>query len=263
MVRALHLVSLVGVLWSLGAAASPSPDTRTGLEIATEARDRDRGFGDSRASITMTLRNQRGDQTKRVMRSRTLEMANDGDRSMVIFDRPRDVAGTVFLNFTHRNKDDDQWLYLPALGRVKRIASSNKSGPFMGSEFSYEDLSSPEVEKYDYLRLDDETEDDREYFVLQRTPKDLRSGYRRMVVWLDKDHYRAFKVDFYDRRDTLLKTLTTQQFTRHAGRFWRPVSMLMVNHQSGRSTRLDWADYTFGNGYSEADFNRNNLSKLR
>ncbi|MEE8306733.1 MAG: outer membrane lipoprotein-sorting protein [Gammaproteobacteria bacterium] len=233
------------------------------MRIATEARERDRGFGDSQAIIKMTLRNQRGEATVRVMRSRSLEIDGDGDRSMVIFDEPRDVAGTAFLTFTHRVKDDDQWLYLPALGRVKRIASSNKSGPFMGSELSYEDLSSPEVEKYDYVHLGDETFDDREHFMLQRTPKDTRSGYRRMVVWIDKLHYRTFKIDYYDRRNALLKTLTTERFELYEDRHWRPIYLLMVNHQNSRSTGLEWTDYVFHNGYTEADFNRNNLSKIR
>lgn len=258
----LSCLGILALLSVTGAAEVP-PEAAAGLRIATEARERDRGFGDTRAIITMTLRNPRGEETRRILRSRTLEMPADGDRSLLIFDEPKDVAGTAFLTHTRRLKDDDQWLFLPALGRVKRIASSNKSGPFMGSEFSYEDLSSQEVEKYDYVYLGDETFDGREHFVLQRTPRDTRSGYRRMVVWLDKTHYRAFKVDYHDRRDTLLKTLTAERFESYGGRHWRPTSMLMVNHQNGRSTRLQWTDYVFGNGYTEADFNRNNLSKIR
>lgn len=244
-------------------AQSVGPDSGRGLQIAVEARERDRGFGDSQAMIKMTLRNQRGEETLRVMRSRTLEIDGDGNRSMVIFDEPKDVAGTAFLSITHRTKDDDQWLYLPVLKRVKRIASSNRSGPFMGSEFTYEDLSSPEVEKYEYVYLRDEFFDGRGHFVLQRKPKNSRSGYRRMIVWLDKAHYRAVKIDYYDRRDELLKTLTTARFELYDDRFWRPINMLMVNHQNGRSTTLEWSDYAFRNGYRETDFNRNSLAKIR
>lgn len=261
-VRLCYLVLLV--LAQLTAAAqSVEVDGTRGLEIATEAHERGRGFGDSQAIIKMTLRNRHGEETLRVMRSRTLEIEADGDRSMMIFDEPRDVAGTAFLSFTYRTKDDDQWLYLPSLQRVKRIASSNKSGPFMGSEFSYEDLSSPEIEKYDYRYLGNESFAGRDHFILQRTPKDPRSGYRRMAVWLDTEHYRAFKVVYYDRRDELLKTLTTEKFEQYDDRHWRPSSMLMVNHQNSRSTTLQWSDYSFGNGYTEADFNRNNLAKVR
>ena len=121
-----------------------------GLEIAIEADRRDKGFGDTTAQITMILMDKYGQSTERAIRNRTFEGDNQGDKSLVIFDSPGDVRGTAFLSNTKKADSDDQWLYLPALKRVKRIASSNKAGPFMGSEFSYEDIASQEVEKYTY-----------------------------------------------------------------------------------------------------------------
>ena len=129
-------------------AAFASPEK--GLEIAIEADSRDKGFGDSTAQITMILMDKYGQSTERAIRNRTFEGDNEGDKSLVIFDSPGDVRGTAFLSHTKKADSDDQWLYLPALKRVKRIASSNKAGPFMGSEFSYEDIASQEVEKYTY-----------------------------------------------------------------------------------------------------------------
>ena len=235
----------------------------TAREIMEKVDARDDG-DNSTATLEMILIDKRGDERVRRVNRSTKDKGRDM-QSVLFFLAPADVRGTGFLTYDYYSgeRDDDQWLYLPALGRVKRIASSNKSGPFMGSEFSYEDLSSPEVEKYNYVYLGDETFDGREHFVLQRTPQDTRSGYRRMVVWLDKTHYRAFKIDYYDRRNTLLKTLTAEGFTLYGDRHWRATSMLMVNHQNGRSTGLQWTDYVFSNGYTEADFNRNNLSKIR
>ena len=142
--KKLCLLMLLGL--SLNAAAQ-TPEEK-GLEIAVEADRRDTGFHDSTATMAMLLKNRRGDESTRDIRVRTLEQKNDGDKSLTIFDRPADVKGTAFLSFTHKSGPDDQWLYLPALKRVKRISSRNKSGPFMGSEFAYEDLSSQEVEKY-------------------------------------------------------------------------------------------------------------------
>ena len=127
-----------------------------GLTIATEADRRDAGFEDFTADMTMILRNRQGDESLRVMRARTLEVQNDGDKSLLIFDEPADVKGTAFLSYSHAIEPDDQWLFLPALKRVKRISSANKSGPFMGSEFAYEDISSQEVAKYTYNYLRDE-----------------------------------------------------------------------------------------------------------
>ncbi len=128
-----------------------------GLAIATEADLRNQGFGDSTADMLMTLRNKHGQESTRQIRARTLEVKDDGDKSLSIFDTPRDVKGTAFLTFSHKRGDDDQWLYLPALKRVKRISSRNKSGSFMGSEFAYEDIASQEIEKYSYKYLRDET----------------------------------------------------------------------------------------------------------
>ena len=148
--------ALLLLLACLPFAATAQTPEEQGLAIATEADRRDKGFGDSSATMKMVLRNRHGDESTREVRVRTLEVEGDGDKSLSIFDSPADVKGTAFLTFSHILEPDDQWLYLPALKRVKRISSKNKSGPFMGSEFAYEDLGSQEVEKYRYRYLRDE-----------------------------------------------------------------------------------------------------------
>ena len=188
-----------------------SPEEK-GLEIAIEADKRDSGFGDSSNELRMILRNSHGEESIREMKNNTLEVDGDGDKSLVVFDRPRDVKGTAFLSHTHKSGADDQWLYLPALKRVKRIASNNKSGPFMGSEFAYEDISSQEIEKYTYKYLRDETLNGMECFVSERYPTDEKSGYTKQIVWHDKAEYRPQRIDFYDRKNDLLKTLTYHNY---------------------------------------------------
>ncbi len=234
-----------------------------GLTIAKEADKRDNGFGDFTANLIMTLRNKQGEESIRDMRSKTLEVEDDGDKSLTIFDRPQDVKGTALLTFTHKVGSDDQWLYLPALKRVKRIASNNKSGPFMGSEFAYEDISSQEVEKYTYKYLRDEQLDGEDMFVLERYPVDKKSGYTRQVVWIDKSEYRERKIDYYDRKNSLLKTLTFSDYNKYLDKFWRASTMDMINHQTGKSTRLSWSDYKFGTGLTPRDFDRNSLKRAR
>ena len=234
-----------------------------GLEIAVEADRRDTGFHDSTATMTMLLKNRQGDKSTRDIRVRTLEQNNDGDKSLTIFDRPADVKGTAFLSFTHKSGPDDQWLYLPALKRVKRISSRNKSGPFMGSEFAYEDLSSQEVEKYTYKYLHDENYKGMDCFVIERDPVDPNSGYTRQVIWIDKAEYRPQKIDYYDRKNSLLKTLTFSDYRQFLGRYWRAYDMYMENHQTGKSTRLTWSDYQFKTGLTERDFNRSSLKRIR
>ncbi len=255
------LIMLLSAFNLVTAGASSTEDK--GFEIASEADLRDSGFNDTVSELTMILRNRHGQESTRQIRNKTLEVKNDGDKSLVIFDHPKDVKGTAFLSFTHKAGPDDQWLYLPALKRVKRISSDNKSGPFMGSEFAYEDIASQEVDKYTYNYLKDEVYEDKDCFVIERFPVDEKSGYSRQVVWFDKEHYRTLKIDFYDRKNDLLKTLNYNDYQQYLNKFWRSSKMVMVNHQTGKSTDLFWEKYKFTTGLTESDFNKNSLKRVR
>lgn len=234
-----------------------------GLAIAREADRRDQGFGDFTARMEMILRNRQGGESTRRLRISTLEMKGDGDKGLSVFDEPADVKGTALLTFTHKTGEDDQWLYLPALKRVKRIASANKSGPFMGSEFAYEDVASQEIEKYSYKYLRDEACEGQPCFVIERYPVDKNSGYARQQLWIDKAEYRPWKTDYYDRKNSLLKTLVFRGYRQYLGRYWRADEMFMQNHQNGKSTLLKWHDYQFRVGLKDADFNQASLSRAR
>lgn len=234
-----------------------------GLAIATDRKQRDAGWNNSESAVTMTLRNAQGEESVRKIRSKSLEVADDGDKGLTIFDEPRDVKGTAFLNFSHIGKPDDQWLYLPALKRVKRIASRNKSGPFMGSEFAYEDMSSFELDKYSFRYLGDETVAGHDCYKVEQTPLDKFSGYTRQVVWLDKDELRVHKIDFYDRKKSLLKTLTLTDHQLYKERYWRAHTATMVNHQTGKSTVLQTEDIRFDTGLTDDDFNQTTLQRAR
>ena len=258
----LFIVTL-GLFTFLPILATAETAEEKGLAIAQEADRRDTGWQDQTASLEMILRNRHGQESKRQIRSKTKEVDGDGDKALSIFDTPSDVKGTAFLSFTHALEADEQWLYLPALKRVKRISSNNKSGPFMGSEFSYEDLSSQEVQKYTYKYLRDEKVDGRDCFVVERVPAYAHSGYTRLVTWLDKEMYRPLKIEFYDRKKALLKTLTYDGYKQYEGAFWRPDHMSVVNHQTNKSTELFWKDYHFKTGLTDRDFDRNSLKRAR
>lgn len=263
---ALALGMLLAAIATAGAqtaiADTSDPEAR-GLSIAVEADRRDSGFGDLTAELVMILRNRHGQESRRDVRIRTLEVDGDGDKSLSIFDRPKDVEGTAFLSFSHATGNDDQWLYLPALKRVKRISTSNKSGPFMGSEFSYEDISSQEVEEYTYKWLRDEQLNGVDTYVVEQVPVDGNSGYSRLVTWVDQAEFRPLKVEFYDRRGSLLKTLTYEGYNQYLGRYWRADHMSMDNHQTGKSTVLEWTNYEFRTGLTDRDFDQNSLKRAR
>ena len=261
MYRAFIVILALLIMPTIASAETPE---EKGLAIALEADRRNDGFQDSTSHMVMTLKNKHGKESIRRIRVKTLEVQGDGDKSLSIFDNPRDVKGTSFLNFTHKAGDDDQWLYLPALKRVKRISSRNKSGSFMGSEFAYEDIASQEVEKYSYKWIRDEVYEGKDCFVVEFYPVDKKnSGYTRLVSWVDKEEYRTLKVEYFDRKNSHLKTLTFKGYKKYIDKFWRVDEMNMVNHQNGKSTQLEFSDYKFKTGLKDKDFTKNSLKRAR
>ncbi len=265
MFRTAIIATAVAVLAVPSDARAETPEEK-GLRIAKEAEAFDAGFGDYTAKGEMTLRNKSGRESVRGFLSKTLEQVDDGDKSLMVFQRPADIRGTALLTHAHKTDDDDQWLYLPAMKRVKRISSSNRSGSFVGSEFSYEDLSSPEVEKYTYNWLREEpcpNQPDMTCHVTERFPTDTGSGYKKQMMWLDTETYRVVKIDYFDRKEAFLKTLLQTDYAVYKDRHWRPHTMEMVNHQTGKSTTMKWSDFQFGAGLSGSDFQPNRLKSVR
>jgi hypothetical protein len=247
------LTGAAGITGATGAAAQ-TPEDR-GRSIAEAADARDSGWRDDRVGMEMVLRNRSGQESIRRLHRLSLESTERGagDRSLIVFEEPRDIEGTALLSHTRILEPDDQWLYLPALRRVKRISSGNRSGPFVGSEFAYEDLVSQEVDKYDYRWLRDEPCEGHPCAVVERYPRYENSGYRRQVVWWDLDEYRIQKIEYHDRKDALLKTLIYDGWAEYDG-FWRPGRMTMENHQNGKSTELRFRGWRFGTGVAAAEF---------
>lgn len=261
-VSIISLIALLILSLATGNLAAETPEEK-GLAIAKAAKARNEGWGDSEATMTMTLINKVGRKAIRKVRSRSLEVQGDGDKGLSIFDEPRDVKGTAFLSFTHIEGNDDQWLYLPALKRVKRISSSNKSGPWMGSEFANEDLSSFEIEKYSYKYLRDDTVNGEKVFVSELYPTYKNSGYSKTITYIDQEHYRIHKIEYYDKQDTLLKVMTFKDFKLYKDKFWRAHIQLMINEQTGKSTRIDWGEYQFNVGLDESDFTKSSLKRAK
>lgn len=256
-------ILLIVTAFSLSMLAHAGEAEDKGLKIAQDAKAYDKGYGDFVANMKMTLKSKNGDESVRNIRIKTLEVDGDGDKSMSIFDQPADVKGTAMLTWSHGLKADDQWLYLPALKRVKRINSRNKSGPFMGSEFAFEDLGSQEIEKYSYKYLGDEACGDWQCYKVERKPAYKYSGYTKQIAWIDKEAYRLVKIDFYDRKSEKLKSLVSEGFTQYLGHYYRPEKMTMTNHLNGKVTVLDWSNYEFKTGLSDRDFKSQTLKRLR
>jgi len=238
------------------AAAAEGGDQAKGLEIAHKADARSKDYGSFVAEGRMVLRDRAGSTNVRDFVTSSLEMDDDGDRTRIEFSTPLDVRGMALLTHAHNRRDDDQWLYLPAMNRVKRITSNSRSGSFAGSEFSYEDLVGHVVEKNDYAWLRDEPcpdAADRTCHVNVQIPKADGSGYSKMIGWLDTEDYRTYKVDYYDRRGAQIKTMVSTEFRLYKDRFWRSHRMVMTNHLTGKSTTMEWAKYDFDQGVRPVD----------
>jgi len=249
----------------ISAPTYANTDEQKGFEIVARSDRSDTGFGDSIVELKMVLRNAAGKETTRELSLKTLEKADEqvGDKSLIVFSDPADIAGTALLSYAKILDADSQWLYLPALKRVKRIASANKSGPFVGSEFSFEDFTSQELNKYSYKYLRSQACGDRQCDVVERYPRYENSGYKKQVGWVDQTDYQVRKIEFYDRRGDLLKTLTLEQYRQYDNKFWRPHVLHMVNHQTNKSTDLVYSDFKFRTGLGDHDFNKVVLKRTR
>ena len=272
-----HTASLA-VLLSLGLVAAtllPAVSARAdedqsnprGIEIATEVDNRDKGWGDVSVEGEMVLKNKAGNESVRKFRSTILEAGDAavGDMSIITFSQPRDVRGTSLLTHSKIEPDDDsQWIFLPAVKRVKRISSSNRTGKFVSSEFSYEDLGSEEVADNHHIWLEDAPcahDTSLTCAAVESRPKNKKSGYSRRISFIDLEEYRVHQIDFYNRRGDLEKTLKFADYQHYLDAYWRAHKMTMINSQTGKSTTLSWGEYSFANGLGERDFTPQGLAK--
>jgi len=261
------LISLAtfAVMLSFTASSQAEDAVAKGYEIAARSDRTDTGFASSEVDATMVLMNRAGQKTSRELSFKTLERENEdvGDKGLTIFSTPRDVKGTALLSHAKILEADDQWLYLPALKRIKRISSANKSGPFVGSEFAFEDFTSTELNKYTYKYLGEEILDGMKTDIVERFPRYENSGYTRQIAYIDQDVFQPRKIDFYDRKNVLMKTLTLTDYREYEGGIWRVHTLTMVNHLTGKSTVLKYGDYTFKTGLTDKDFVKGVLKRVR
>lgn len=253
----------VAALQAVALVQAEGDPSRRGYQVAEEMARRDNGFQSYKMNMEMVLRDKQGQASSRQIRGSVLEVQGDGDKYIMLFETPADIRGTAFLSYSHSTKPDDQWLYLPSLKRTKRIASESKAGSFMGSEFAFEDMTSQELEKYDYSFQGDDKVGDRAAYRIERLPKYEGSGYTRQIVWVDGERYVPLRIEFYDRRNELLKTLRFDEYKLHVSRFWKAHKMLMENHQSGKSTVIGISTYQFRSNVSEQDFDPQRLEFIR
>src|SRR5687768_11310963 len=199
---------------------------------------------------TMTLTNDKGQQRIRKMRSASVLQPNGIDSTLLIrFLFPGDVKGTGYLQIQHHDREDDMWVYLPALKKVRRLVASNKKDSFVGTDFSYGDVIGHKVEEWTHRLLREETVDGAACYVIESLPRSdtvaNNSGYSKRMTWVRKDNFVSPRAEFWDTAGQPLKRIAASDI-RPAGKkgHWQPMITEAENLQSGHKTivRLDRFD---------------------
>ncbi|MFP4374560.1 MAG: outer membrane lipoprotein-sorting protein [Spirochaetaceae bacterium] len=229
-----------------------------GREIAENVINRDTGET-GHSLIDMDLIDAQDNVKNRIIEEWSMENDAGLERLVIVFHRPASVQGTRFLVVENEDRDDDQWIYLPALDRVRRIAASEGDESFMGTDFTYDDLATRDVDEDTHELLREDTFAGREVYVVESVPKDPDdSQYSRRVQWVAKDIWVPLKAEFYDKSDELLKTLTVEELEEVQG-IWTPMVSVMENVQSEHATRLEVEKTRYNEDLNADLFSRNFL----
>ncbi len=234
----------------------------TGLEIMTRVDQLDDGDDQSSKAI-YTLINRRGQ--KRIRHTVRFWKDYDGkkgyDSKMVtFFQSPPDVKGTGFLSWSYENesKDDDQWLFLPALRKVRRISAGNKNDYFMGSDFTYDDMGDRKVSEDTHKLVKSEAYNNVDCYVVESIPK-KKGMYSKRLTWVEKKNALIQKVDYFDRKDRFLKTLI-MKWQRVKG-LWTWKRGEMRNHLTKHATLIDVTAVRINTGLKDRAFTERTLKR--
>jgi hypothetical protein len=266
--QALAVAALLAILASVVTAQQP-PATPTPEWVAQQVQDRNTGR-DSRAELRMRLFDRQGRMRERTMTLATLRgtagsgQGGRGDRVLTRFTYPNDIRGTSFLVWEHPAADDERFLYLPALGRVRRIAGAEKQESFVGSDFSYEDIGGRDVADYTYSFAGENaswTAPDGSRlpaWLLESRAKDPQADYPRAVSLVLADRFIVVHADSFNRRNERTKVFDVRRLTRVDG-IWTVLDMVMRNERERTRTELTTTAIHYNVGLTEDDFSRRAL----
>lgn len=244
-------------LLSLSLFASPK---QKGLKIALKVDRANNGFKTDLSKVKLVIKDSSGGQVTREIEINTREEKGDGDQSLIEALKPADAKGIKLLTHSHKVGSDDQWLYLPAMRRVKRLNKGSRRGSFMGSEFSFEDIGSVEVDKFEHKLLKTVKLKKGKAWVVSQVPKNKASGYSKQVVWFDTKKLNPLKVEYFDRKGELLKVAQFRGYKKYK-KWWRPTKIVMKNVQTQKTSYLEWQERKIGANLPERLFNSKRLKR--
>jgi hypothetical protein len=242
MIKKIWILMIIGLFWTAGSADLLSAEM-TGRDIMKKQKELHEVQSEVGKEI-MLLVDKRGGKEKRTLIRQGKELEPDENRFLLVFTSPADIKGTSVLTWEHKDRDNDQWLYMPSKKKLQRIASGSKKNYFMGTDFTYEDMQPEHLDNFRYTIIKNETlnhdKKNQECWVIESVPasekKTKDSGYSKRILWIEKKHYTTLKVEFYDKRDRLLKTQTNHAMKNVEGTIWRPQKTFMRHHQKNHKT---------------------------
>ncbi len=235
----------------MAAAPCMSADM-TAYEIVKKSEDLLDQAKDSQTDILMTLVNKKGQTRERTLSASVKKYEDDSSKSLLFFNSPADVKGTSFLVWTDESKDDKQWLYLPALQRVRQISSSGKGESFMGTEFTFFDMGSQDIDDYTFTLLKEEDFDGEQCYVIEAIPKEVEF-YNKITIWIRKGNFIPAKADFYDTKGEYLKQGLFANVKNIQG-INTPTHIEMKNVQNSRTTILELSNIVYDTGLKDDIF---------
>ncbi|NHZ85516.1 MAG: outer membrane lipoprotein-sorting protein [Planctomycetia bacterium] len=231
--------------------------SQTGLEIAQQIDEKEKPK-DMKADLTMVLTNKKGKTRSSTIRSISKD---DSKKQIIWFLAPADDKGVAFLKIEHEEKDDEMRLWLPAFNKVRRISSKQKADSFMGSDMSYEDMTSRKLDEYTYKLTGSEKIDGNEYYILESVPNpEIESTYSKHVAWISKLDYLIMKEESYDKSGRILKVKLIK-YMRLKG-YNIPEEMYVENVQKSHSTLLTFDKIELDTNVQDALFQEKNLKRL-
>lgn len=219
---------------------------------------------DEKEMLSMKLVDKKGNVKDREVMRYSLKTGSGLNKIMMVFLKPTDVKGTGLLTWEQKDRDDDQWLYLPELGKEKRIASGGKKNKFMGTDFAFEDLRPENLSVHDYNLVGSEQADGKDCFVIEALPvgkEEKESGYGKRKLWIRKDIFFTVKIEYYDRKGKLIKVQENKNAKTVAGSVWRSDEIIMKDLEDEHQTSLVVQNRAVNKGLEEDFFSLRQLMK--
>ena len=253
-------LKLASVLIALFFAGTFSSNAQlTGTQIVDKAYNIATG-DDQTSTLTMTLINKSGKKRVRKIKQFTKDFGKV-EKSIMFFQSPADVKNTSFMNWSYdSDKSDDQWIYLPALKKTKRLSSDSKSDYFMGSDFTYDDLGDRKLDADKHKLLREETVNGFKCYVVESVSKDEDYMYTKTVTWINKSNFVGVKKEFYDEDGDLLKILSIKSTKKISG-FWVIMKSEMKNVQKNHKTVIELSNIVINSGVSDSKFTERMMTR--